>query len=335
MAQTKNATPAAPAAPSTLKTVIGYGIGAALGLALLLVLQRMLTTPPPRVVDELPHLAILAEFDDVSRPEVRQQLCDLHRELVKLELAVQGPLSFPVLVTRDEGVSTLADLDKLTPEQVKDQARYFGVAGYLVPRLLSSDGRSAILRAAPAGGGGFLPGTRARVEQLLQDGRWRDLKLAAYSHALRLDDPDVRARINATFGVQTAIVYVDSAEKVAGGAEVQRTLLKIAERLRRDPRVRAVTVDGSFIHYAAAVEARNPELAAEAISSQTWERLQADGRRANVPSATKPDGSFTQIDVATDQESTANRELCYALATMASNPTVEGLNFKVRRVRGR
>jgi hypothetical protein len=333
MAQTKNAPAAAPAKPSTLRSLLGYAVGAALGLALLLVLQRMLTTPPPRVIDELPHLAILAEFDDLKRPEVRQQLCALHRELVQLELTVQGPLNFPIVVPR-EGGAALTDLDKLSVEQMSQAVAYFGIGGYLVPRVLAPDGRSAIVRAAPTARGlGFLPGTRARIEALLTAGRFPDLKLSAYSHALRLDEPETRARINATFGVQTAIVEARSEDRAALTPAFQRDLLRVAERLKGDPRVRAVTVDGAFIHYAAAVEAQNEKLGVDMISGQTWERLQQDARRANIPRTTSTDGAVTFIDAATDQESTGNRELCYALATMANNPRLKGVAFNVRRVR--
>ncbi len=144
MSKTKEETPKAPAPPSLAKSVLGYVIGAGLGLLALFALSSLLRNPPASQ-DELPHLAILVHapkgFADAA---ARKALVKLHRDLIALgDLAVLGPLNYPVLLPGPTGLPTAHDLDTLTEAELAAAQPFFGVGGYLT-RVLSPDLRYAV-----------------------------------------------------------------------------------------------------------------------------------------------------------------------------------------------
>jgi hypothetical protein len=333
--KTKAEAPAPTAPPSTLKSIVGYLIGAGLGLLILLVVSRLLTQPPSRVVDELPHLAIMAEFDDLADAQVRKELCDLHRALTKLDLAVSGPLNYPILVpSKGDADATLHDLDALTPEELQAAAPYFPAGGWLVPRVYSSDLKSCVLRAAPAARtSGFTRDTRARVDELLSSPDYSHLRLTAYSHALELDDPEARAKINLTFGVQTAIVEVRLDDGSAAETDVQKGLLRAVGEIRADKRVRSATAWGSFVVYVGAVNSLKPNATIDDLSGRAWTEATTLSRSGNLPPLTTSDGRIAFVEATTDAEGPENRSLCFLMKSELSNARVRNWTTIVRRQR--
>lgn len=321
------------APPSLLRAFTGYLIGALGGLALLFVLSKLLNTPPAHVIDELPHLTILAEFDDLARPEVRAQLCELHRQLVRLEAAVAGPLDYPIMVPPSgDRPAELKNLDALSADELARSRPYFGVSGWLTPRTYSPDLKSAVLRVGTRDGvRSFPPGFAGKVEALLGDSAYGALRLFAYSRALKLEDAEARDRINQSHGVQTAIVEVRLVRAEAGKPELQKHLLTLARSLEH-PRLKSITTAGAFAHYAAAVEAQAPDLPIMKVSDESWSRLDKLGRLAKVRSLVTAGGAQTFLAATTDAEGADNRELCVALQAQAERKSrLPGTTFVVRR----
>lgn len=328
---------AAPAAPpeSLTKSLLGYVLGAGLGLVVLLGLSKLLTSPPARLVDELPHLTVLV---DILRPlgdqEVRSALVRLQRELIALDLSVVGPLNYPVLVPPAvAGQEPIAkDLDQLSLDELGQATPYWGVGGYLVPRVFSSDHQTAILRAAPAGARGRFPsGTDVRVRELCERFEKEGLlRPRPYSYALSLLDEETKARTNVVFGVQTAIVEAQSpAKKLAGSALVQQQIYTELQQFKSNPRVRTITSEGTFVHYATAVTIRMADTPATAALA--WDRFMPLARKLKLPALSATDGTISFIEVTTDAEGPDNRTLCYSVAS-ALQPT-ENVSYYVRRVR--
>ncbi len=309
--------------------VLGYLIGAGLGLVLLFVLGRLLAQPPSGPIDELPHLVVLAEVDDLADGATRQALCDLQRELVKLELAVSGPLSRPVVLKTGAGL-VAKDLDRLTPEELEAARPFFGIGGWIVPGLLSPDLKLAVLRASPRTRSDFLPRTRAALDDLLRQPRFAGLRARAYSHALGLDgDAELRARINLHFGVQTVVVNAVNTNQSPDGT-YHRFIAAVhlaAAKEREHERVRSITSQGSFLHYAAAVGVGRVDVEAEALRSLDLGPLLDLAARANVPSLASADKKIQAIEFGTDAEGQANRDLGYDLVGNLLKPDEVSWSF--------
>lgn len=318
MKSTQTAAPAAPTA-SLVRSVGGYALGGLLGLGLLLVVSRSLNAPPAAApAAESPLLSVLAEFDDLARPEVRAQLCELHRALAKLDVVVTGPLDYPIMLPPAGGKpARLSDLDRLTPEELAAARPYFQVGGWLSPRVYSPELTSAVLRVRPrVGQRGFSPSARLQLETLLASSTYGALRLSAYSRVLRLEDAAARERINRAHGVQTTSVQVSVPAKAALAPEFQKKLLALRESLAH-PRVRSLATGGAFVHYAAAVEAQAPDLAADKISASTWARLSKVGEDARVPSFVSPAGDLVYLAATTDAEGAENLALAEELRALA------------------
>jgi hypothetical protein len=337
MSKTREKDVAAPAAPpeSLARSLFGYLLGAGLGLVVLLGLSKLLTSPPARLVDELPHLSVLVELQQpLQRPDVRAALARLQRELIGLDLGVVGPLNYPVLLPPSvPGEQPSAkDFDQLAEAEFDAAAKYFGVGGYLVPRVYSPDLKQVVVRAAPSGSRGrFASGTDLRVRELCErfekEGLIRPLP---YSYALSMTDEQVREKTNVHFGVQTAIVEAQSrSAKIAGSPLTQQQIYTALQQFKGNPRVRAMSTEATFVHYGTAVATHMPDTPATA--NLGWQQFLPLARTLKLPPLVSPDGSVAFIEVTTDAEGEANRTLCYAVAS--AMPISDDVTFFVRRVR--
>jgi len=334
MSKTKEETPKAPAPPSIGKSILGYVIGAALGLGALFVLSSLLKSPPASQ-DEVPHLAILVQAPTAAGfadPAARKALAKLHRDLIAVgDLAVLGPLNYPVLVP--SAPLTARDFDTLTEAELQAARPFFGVGGYL-SRVFSPDLRYAILRAGPKAGAGFVRGVAGRVEALTDEvTAGGALRATPYSQALQLGgDADVKATLNLYFGVQT--VWVDFQPKEKGGAARPESILEVYKAARDfvRPSVRGVASEGTFIHYACAVQGGDPKLGG--IPGLTPEQLAvhlAMARAAKIPPLVAGDGSVARVELYTEAEEQANRELGYDFR--ANAPAMTTGTFYFRRAK--
>lgn len=328
----------APAPPSLARSLIGYTLGALLGLGALFLLSALLRQPPARgPIDELPHLAVHVEVvsGDLKAAAARQALCQLHRDLIALgDLAVLGPLNYPALLppATPEELPTAKDLDQLTDVEFLRASMFFGVAGYLTPRVLAPDLRSAVLRAAPLQGGSFGRDLAGRLEELLaRVNAAQVLRVSAYSYALQLVDPDARAKLNLHFGVQTVVVtFVPDTKGGAGDPELVRDVQDALGGLKR-PGVRSVATEGTFVQYARAVQRADPQVGLHGAPKDQVAALLALARRCKVPSLVRADGSTALIEVTTDAESAANRTLGFDLVANVTKPKGGRLAFNRSR----
>jgi hypothetical protein len=306
--QEQKTDPAAAAPPGPVKAAIGYALGALIGLCVLWVVAGLLRTERPRFKDELSHLTVLAEVTDLRRKDVREELAALQRSLENLGLVVQGPLSSPILVpgANPGDMPLVVPFDKLTPEQFDLAAPYFGVGGWISPRVISPDMQSVIFRCCPPprDHDTFGPNMAQRVTETLRP--FKTLTLTPYSHALALEEPVARQKTNVTFGVQTALVFAMSAEKAAGTVPFQLQLLKSVEDYKSKAKVRSVVCDGSFIHYAAAVRLQRRDLHSDDMGPADPIALGNMAVSTNVPRLCARDGSYAQVEITTDAEGPAN-----------------------------
>jgi hypothetical protein len=331
MSKTKEESPRAPAPPSIGKSILGYVIGAGLGLVALFVLSSLLRSAPASQ-DELPHLAVLVQAttpNGFADPAARKALTKLHRDLIALgDVAVLGPLNYPVLVPGTTP-PTPRDVDTLTEAELQAARPYFGVGGYLT-RVFSPDLRYAVLRAAPKGGA-FVRGTAGRVESLTDELTAEGLLRATpYSQALQLGgDADVKATLNLYFGVQ--VVVVDFKPTTPNAAATPASIVEVYKAARDfvRPTVRGAASEGTFLSYALAVEAGDPKV--DGISGLPAEKVTALlelARRAKVPSLVASDGSLARVEIYTEAEEQANRELGYDFRANAPKMTTGTFHFR-------
>jgi hypothetical protein len=331
MSKTKEETPKAPAPPSIGKAILGYVIGAGLGLVALFVLSSLLKSPPASQ-DELPHLAILVQASNpggFADPAARKALAKLHRDLIAVgDLAVLGPLNYPVLVPA--APLTPRDFDTLTEAELEAARPFFGVGGYL-SRVFSPDLRYAILRAGPKAGVGFVRGVAGRVEALADEvTAGGALRATPYSQALQLGgDADVKATLNLYFGVQT--VLVDFQPKDKGGAGKPESIREVyaAARAFVRPVVRGVASEGTFLHYACAVQGGDPKLGGiPGVANEQLLPILAMARAAKIPALVAQDGSLARVEIYTEAEEQANRELGYDFRANAPSMTTGTFHFR-------
>lgn len=331
MSKTKEETPKAPAPPSIGKSILGYVIGACLGLVALFVLSSLLKSAPASQ-DEGAHLTILVQATDptgFADPAARKALAKLHRDLIAVgDLAVLGPLNYPVLVPG--APFTPRDLDSLTEAELQSARPFFGVGGYL-SRVLSPDLRYAVLRAAPKGGSAFARGMAGRVESLTDEASAGGvLRATPYSQALQLGgDADVKATLNLYFGVQ--VVVVDFQPKEKGGAAKPESIREVYDAARAfvRPLVRGVATEGTFYHYVSAVAAKDPKLPAIlGVTPAELVPIQELARAAKIPSLVAPDGSLARVEIYTEAEGQANRELGYDFRANVPSPKSGQFHFR-------
>lgn len=330
MSKTKEEAPKAPAPPSLGKSILGYLIGAGLGLVALFVLSSLLRTPPASQ-DELPHLAILVQASGpkgFSDPEARKALAKLHRDLIALgDLTVLGPLNYPVLLP--SAPQTPRDFDALTEAEVAEARPYFPVGGYLT-RVFSPDLRHAVLRASPKGSG-FVRGTAGRVEALTDEATAAGvLRATPYSQALQLGgDADVKATLNLYFGVQK--VDIDFQPKEKGGAAKAESIFEVYKVVRefKRPLLREGASEGTFIHYACAVQGGDPKLPGlPGLTAEQVSVLLALARAAKIPALVAQNGSLARVELYTEAEDQANRELGYDFRANAPMMTTGTFYFR-------
>jgi hypothetical protein len=326
----KKTEPAAAATPGPIRAAIGYALGALIGLGVLWVVAALLRTEPPRFIDELPHLTVVAEFDDLRRQDVREELAAFERSMQALGLLVQGPISSPVLVpgAQPGDMPAVLPLDRLTPEQFDRSAPYFAVGGWISPRIIAPDLRSVVFRACPKPGEAFTPATATGLTRLLHDPAFKELTLTPYSHALALEDPAARQKTNVTFGVQTVIVYAMSANNDANTLGFQTQLLTAVEDYKSKSKVRSAVCGASFVHYAAVVRLQRRELKSEDMGPADPAVLANMAASTNVPRMSARDGSYAWIEVSTDAEGPQNKSVGYDVAV--NTPRFPALNGPYR-----
>lgn len=334
MSKTKEETPKAPAPPSIGKSILGYVIGAALGLVALFVLSSLLRSAPASQ-DEGAHLTILVQATGptgFADPAARKALVKLHRDLIAVgDLAVLGPLNYPVLIPG--APFTPRDLDTLTEAELQAARPFFGVGGYLT-RVLSPDLRYAVLRAAPKAGVAFVRGMAGRIESLTDEATVGGvLRATPYSQALQLGgDADVKATLNLYFGVQ--VVVVDFQPKEKGGASQVESIREVYDAARAfvRPVVRGVASEGTFFHYVSAVYAKDPKLPGlPGVTPAEFMPVQELARTAKIPPLVAQDGSLARVEIYTEAEGQANRELGYDFR--ANAPAMKTGQFYFRRAK--
>jgi len=324
-----------PADDKFVSGLIGYILGGILGLLALLGLSKLLTTPPEGPIQELPHLAVLIQLDgSLADAEVRRELVALHRELEdELDLAVQGPADFAILVPGPERGDRpeVVPLEELTDAQWEAARPYVERSGWFVDRVYTAALDEVLFRIAPKRGP-FLGGTGGEVDAILE--RRAGLGRAfTYSRALGWEDEEARAAINLRFGVQTAHVLGRSTQDLNGWEHLAplRSLFDVPER---NERIRSLVLPLHFAHYALAVLRHEPDLDLDAVRGAPWGLVAELAAAADMPRLVSEDGHSIVLEVGTTAEGEANLETCYWVAANAEQDTREAdVNFIVPRER--
>ncbi|HBP19296.1 MAG TPA: hypothetical protein DEA08_16090 [Planctomycetes bacterium] len=310
----------------------GYLLGGILGLGVLFLLWQGTTVTKSGPRHELPHLAILAEFDDLVDPATRADLVRFHRELIKAVgegMEVQGPLNAPIILPLKNGGLLAQDLDQVSEQEMELSKPYFAAGGWLVPRLYDPELKSAIFRAGPLRTLRFPAGTREKVEELLQSFADSKLRLTAYSHDLRLNSPEARTKINEVFGVQVANTVARVAEQTTfKDATTLLNLYKQTHKLTNQGRVRSVTTLGSFWIYALSIRSQKIHEDDVMIGPAEANLMNELTKQANIPPLVDKEGRRAMVQVTTDAEGEENLKACH---WMAGNASGTQFVLKVRR----
>jgi hypothetical protein len=299
--------------------LLGYVVGGMLGLAILFLVWRG-TTGDSKSFErpELPHLAIMAEFDDLGIPAVRADLARLQRDLVGLEEEVLGPLNAPLVVRGPGGKPVAKDINELSEQEFAIARQTLSAGGWLVPRIYRGDQKAAIFRVGPAGSPRFPAGTRDKVQKILDSYAGSTLRLSAYSHDLRLNEKGAREQINASFGVQTAncIAYVSGDKSFRGedGAENVMALYKKTRAIADGNRIRSITTLGSFWVYALSAAKGSAVRDDVQVSSENAKVLEELAKQANITPLVDGEGLRAWVMVTTDAEGKDNIDTCYFVA---------------------
>jgi hypothetical protein len=306
--------------PHPMGSVAAYVAGGVIGLLILLGLANAFKKEPAKgPIEELPHLAIMVEFEDLSEPALRSGLLALQRDIGALNLASSGPANYPILVPgASPGDAPIPrTLDELSADELTKAAPYLAVGGWLVPRVFAPDLKSAVIRVGPPGQGNFPSGTREEIGKIIE--RYAHLgKISAYSQALGMNDEADRARINLVFGVQTVNLFVRSTSGPVDGPEQLKGMLVSVEGLQSTPiasrhLVRSVTSPGTWVLYAGTVQTQAP------IDTAVFDLGAIDGyyqlgKKLKVPLNLSQSGQVGIIEVTTEAEGAANLDLAYEVA---------------------
>lgn len=300
----------------------GYLLGGILGLGVLFLLWQGTTQTASGPRKELPHLAIMAEFDDLIDPATRADLVRFQRELIKTlgeGMEVQGVLNAPIVVPLKGGGLLAQDLDQVSEDDLERSKPYFVAGGWLVPRLYDPEFKSAIFRAGPLRTLRFPAGSREKVEELLASFADSKLRLTAYSHDLRLNSPEARTKINEVFGVQVANTVASVAEQTTfKDATTLLQLYKQTHQLTNQGRLRSVTTLGSFWIYALSVRSQKIHESDVMIGPAETEFMNLLTKQANIPPLVDKSGRRAMVQATTDAEGEDNLNACHYLAGNAS-----------------
>ena len=310
----------------------GYLLGGILGLGVLFLLWQGTTQTSSGPRKELPHLAIMAEFEDLTDPATRSDLVRFHRELIETlgeGMEVQGPLNAPIVVPLKSGGLLAQDLDQVSVDDMQRSKPYMVAGGWLVPRLYDPELKSAIFRAGPLRTLRFPAGAREKVDELLERFKGSTLSLTAYSHDLRMNSPEARTKINEVFGVQVANTVAVVAEQTT--FKDATTLLKLysqTNKLANQGRLRSVTTFGSFWIYALSVRSQKVHEDDVMIGPEEAKLMNDLSAQANIPPLIDKSGRRAMVQATTDAEGEDNLNACHYLAGNAS-----GTQFvlKIRR----
>ena len=300
----------------------GYLLGGVLGLGILFLLWQGTTQTATGPRHELPHLAIMAEFDDLVDPGTRADLVRFHRELIKAVgegMEVQGPLNAPIVLPLKGGGLLAQDLDQVSEQEMELSKPYFVAGGWLVPRLYSPDLKSAVFRAGPLRSLRFPAGTREKVDELLKSFADSKLRLTAYSHDLRMNSPEARTKINEVFGVQVANTVAVVAEQTTfKDATTLLTLYKQTNKMTNQGRIRSVTTLGSFWIYALSVRSQKIHEENVMIGPDEAKVMNELTGQANIPPLVDKKGRRAMVQATTDAEGEDNLNACHYMAGNAS-----------------
>ncbi|MGE0708178.1 MAG: hypothetical protein AB7N76_00930 [Planctomycetota bacterium] len=316
--------------------LLGYLIGGALGLAVLFLLWRGTAgSATHEQRKELAHLAVMAEFDDLSDTQTRADLARFQRELLaRLKGEVFGPLNAPILVPAPRDTMIPRDVDQLTPEELRVAAKTMASGGWLVPRLYSPDLRSAVFRVGPSRGGNFAAGDREKLEDLLKAFAGSKLRLSAYSHDLRVGDGAAKAKINAVFGVQTA----NAIAVVSNKPGFDEDTIKVMELYRKGrdhlvghKTVRSITSLGNFWVYALAAHKGEPSQDAAQIAEPERRWLKDMERACRFPPMVDATGMRAWVMVTTSAEAGTDPSNLTTSFDVAANVSGPGYILRVAR----
>ena len=297
---------------------LGFGaylVGGGLGLALLFVLWHGLSSPPKPAGAEVSQLVIMAEFEDVTSQKVRADLARLQDQLATLSqvgVGVLGPTSSPILLPSQGPAPRPVALASLSVEEASEALPYLQASKWWTPRIFGKELKSACFRAAPPVGQPFPAGARGRLAEILKEFEGSSLKLWAYSHDLRYQEPEARDKINFEFGVQTANVL---GTLPAGKSCLSEPLLLFTLRgaLSRvsHPQLRSTVTLADFWVYVLAVSAKVPSFEPTQITEEERARVIQFSKDHGAAGFAGADGQTAFVFVTTSAEDKENPDVAY------------------------
>lgn len=304
---------------------------------------------------ELPHAVILIEGLDI-RSDDRNQVKDITDKLLyhagvsvssitrRFSPAWGDPAGGPskggaaqdeigkiLIPPKQKGYPpTVKAFQDATPEEIDAALPYFRCGDWIVPRLLSPDLKTAIIRIAPGDPRhvrGFPPGTREKVLQFASE-HLPKFKHIVYSKSLGIGGAAERDAINAVFGVQSIVLRLESATKGLRSLQGLGPLAAVRrEALDTGPKgeklVRSFTTVLNFGDYFASVMMLNPG-DAPAAAGGLGVALEL-AKREKMSCYVNDDGSVAVAEIATAAEDENYEILSFRLAapfTQAAGQTV-------------
>ncbi len=308
------------------------------GAVLLLGGLSLLNKKPAAAAKDISQLAVLVEFESLSAT-TRASLGALQKGLVALPgIRVRGPLDCPLLLPGTDADMQLEEnlpphvkaklgntekpdkqlakgrkipqfvrFDLATETEFKGASHLFSAGGYLIPRMLAPDRKSAIFRLAPSGQPKFAPTTLEALRQLLKEHVSELGGTTLYSKSLGLVEAAAREKINGSFGTQTIWVVLESTEGTLSDPAVLDGIEQAIRGLN-DPQIRAVASDAGYYRYSHAVHVEDVESSTPFQTPKVVRRLPGMlfvAQQTGYPLLTSADGKRTFIEISTTAEGKA------------------------------
>ncbi|RMG09469.1 MAG: hypothetical protein D6731_19490 [Planctomycetota bacterium] len=291
------------------------------------------------------QLTVVAELKSPEDPEGRKALAALLRDLSAEGVFVSGPDSFPLL--RRPQPSTGKSEDPAAPAgpsaggqpagnkppveswsltllrpvlhsqasaaELQEAQATWATASYFAPRVVSHDGRRAVVRAAPKGSLDFPPGFAARLRKALDEHRSAFAGLWAYAPSLGLNSAEDGRVVDEAFGSTLLLVPLacdkDKAPDGLWDANVLADVDERVERLRALPEVLCAASPSSVLHYARAVAQGLAIGGGASLSPADIEKARSTLHFARLKPGIAPDGSEGWLEVYTRAHGAALGEL--------------------------